>query len=94
MPVPPGTRGRDLTVEIKKKRLKVGLKGKEPIMEGELCKEVQPDDSTWTLGKPSSLLLIRAFSADDDGVLRWQMTRKKSASTSKSSTSRHGGKTS
>lgn len=50
IPVPQGTRGRDLTVEIKKKKLKVGLKGKEPILDGELCKEVKTDDSTWTLG--------------------------------------------
>lgn len=31
--VPEGTRGRDLVVEIKRKKIKVGLKGKEPIME-------------------------------------------------------------
>jgi hypothetical protein len=51
IPVPPGTRSRDLIVEIKKTKLKVGLKGIEPIIDDELCKEVKVDESTWTLGK-------------------------------------------
>jgi len=31
--VPEGTRGKDLVVEIKKRKFKVALKGKEPICE-------------------------------------------------------------
>ncbi|TPX35372.1 hypothetical protein SmJEL517_g02360 [Synchytrium microbalum] len=49
IPVPKGTKSRDLDVVIKKKLLKVGFKGKEPIVEGELCQNVKVDDSTWTL---------------------------------------------
>lgn len=55
IPVPSGSKGRDLVVDIKKKGLKVGVKGKELILEGELCKEVKVDDSTWTLGASSFL---------------------------------------
>lgn len=33
VPVPAGTRARDLIVEIKSQSIKVGLKGKEPILE-------------------------------------------------------------
>lgn len=33
IPVPAGTRARDLIVEIKSQSIKVGLKGKEPILE-------------------------------------------------------------
>lgn len=51
VPVPKGTRGRDLTVVIQKKKLSVGLKGKEPILSGELCKEIKVEESAWTLGK-------------------------------------------
>lgn len=47
--VPPGTRSRDLVVEIGKKRLRVGLKGQPPMVEGELHKPVKVDDSFWTL---------------------------------------------
>ncbi|EIM92534.1 nuclear movement protein nudC [Stereum hirsutum FP-91666 SS1] len=55
VPVPKGTRSRDLVVVIAKKKLSVGLKGKEPIMSGELCKEVKMDDSTWTLEDQQSV---------------------------------------
>ena len=33
VPVPVGTRGRDLNVVISSKKIKVGFKGQEPIME-------------------------------------------------------------
>lgn len=51
IPVPKGTRARDLVVVIQKKKLSVGLKGKDKIMEGELCKEIKLEESTWTLGE-------------------------------------------
>ncbi|PVF94480.1 putative nudC protein [Serendipita vermifera] len=49
VPVPAGTRGRDLAVTITKKKLSVGLKGKEPIMAGDLCQDIKVEESTWTL---------------------------------------------
>jgi hypothetical protein len=51
VPVPPGTRARDLTVEIRRNRLKIGLKGKDPIISGELSKDIKEEDSTWTVGE-------------------------------------------
>lgn len=50
VPVPKGTRARDLLVVIAKAKLSVGLKGKDPIMAGDLCHEIKVEDSTWTLG--------------------------------------------
>lgn len=58
VPVPKGTRGRDLSVVIQKKKLSVGLKGKEPIMAGELCREIKMDESTWTLGECSQANIL------------------------------------
>ncbi|GAA6043178.1 hypothetical protein JCM8097_008712 [Rhodosporidiobolus ruineniae] len=49
VPVPPGTRGKQLEVVIKKTSIKAGLKGLKPVIEGELAKEVNVEDSTWTL---------------------------------------------
>ncbi|KAG0145628.1 hypothetical protein CROQUDRAFT_45568 [Cronartium quercuum f. sp. fusiforme G11] len=55
VPVPQGSKAKELTVEIKKNRLKVGLKGKEPIMEGQLCKDIKEEDSTWTLDEQKEI---------------------------------------
>ncbi|KAI6133019.1 nuclear movement protein nudC [Pisolithus croceorrhizus] len=55
VPVPKGTRGRDLLVVIQKKKLSVGLKGKDPILAGDLCKEIKVEDSTWTLEDQQSV---------------------------------------
>ncbi|KNZ61354.1 hypothetical protein VP01_1412g1 [Puccinia sorghi] len=49
IPVPPGTKARDLIVDMKKSKLLVGLKGQEPILDGKLCKEIKLEESTWTL---------------------------------------------
>lgn len=49
VPVPKGTRAKDLVVTLQKKRLSVGLKGQDKILDGELCKDIKVEDSTWTL---------------------------------------------
>ncbi|XP_065879241.1 protein BOBBER 1-like [Euphorbia lathyris] len=49
MPVPPGTKSREIVCEIKKKSLKVGLKGEAPIIEGELFETIKLDDCFWNL---------------------------------------------
>ncbi|KAJ7786255.1 HSP20-like chaperone [Mycena metata] len=57
VPVPKGTRGKDLVVVMQKKKLSVGLKGQDKILEGELCKEIKVEDSTWTLEDNESVLI-------------------------------------
>ncbi|KIK83661.1 hypothetical protein PAXRUDRAFT_832041 [Paxillus rubicundulus Ve08.2h10] len=57
VPVPKGTRAKDLVVIVQKKRLSVGLKGKDKIMEGELCKEIKVEDSTWTLEDQQTIVI-------------------------------------
>ncbi|KAG4098441.1 HSP20-like chaperone [Neocallimastix lanati (nom. inval.)] len=47
VPIPKGTRAKQLDIKIEKKHLKAGLKGQEPIMEGELCALIHVDDSVW-----------------------------------------------
>jgi len=42
-------RSRDISVQIGKKSLKVGLKGHPPIIDGELCAEVKQEESLWVL---------------------------------------------
>ncbi|KAH9470980.1 hypothetical protein Pst134EA_004890 [Puccinia striiformis f. sp. tritici] len=50
IPAPPRTKAHDLVMEISKTKLKVGLKGKEEILDSMLCKESKWGGSTRTLG--------------------------------------------
>ncbi|PSS04450.1 Protein BOBBER like [Actinidia chinensis var. chinensis] len=58
VPVPPGTKSRFITCEIKKNHLKVGLKGQPPIIDGELCQSVKVDDSFWSLEDQKSISVL------------------------------------
>jgi hypothetical protein len=49
VPVPKGTRAKDVAVVLQRKKLSVGLKGQEKILEGEFCKDIKVEDSTWTI---------------------------------------------
>ncbi|KAG9098549.1 hypothetical protein FS749_003590 [Ceratobasidium sp. UAMH 11750] len=57
VPLPKGTRARDLVVKIAKKKLSAGLKGQDPILEGELCKDIKVEESTWTVEDQSTLMI-------------------------------------
>merc|ERR1712157_129293 len=58
-PLPEGTRGRDLSVSISKKALKVGLKRNAPnyICNAKLTKAVNVEDSIWTIEDNNRLVL-------------------------------------
>lgn len=59
-------RARDLVVDIQKKTLKVGLKGHEPVINGQLCAEVKVEDSLWVLqdSKTVQITLEKVSSLD------------------------------
>ncbi|KAL0726836.1 hypothetical protein Bca4012_022929 [Brassica carinata] len=61
IPVPCGTKSRSVTCEIKKNRLKVGLKGQDLIIDGEFFNAVKPDDCFWNIEdqKVISVLLTK-----------------------------------
>ncbi|BBN20199.1 nuclear migration protein NudC [Marchantia polymorpha subsp. ruderalis] len=62
IPIPPGTKSRAVSCEIKKKHLKVGLKGQPPILEGDLYNPITVDDSLWSIedGKTLAVLLTKS----------------------------------
>lgn len=64
VPVPKGTLSRQLNVEIKKTRLKVGLKGKEPLIDGEFHKPIKQGDSFWTI-EDNELVVIQLQKVKD-----------------------------
>ncbi|EIE22427.1 CS-domain-containing protein [Coccomyxa subellipsoidea C-169] len=49
VPVPAGTKGRDCDVSISKTKLKVGLTGADPVLDGELFASVMPEDCYWNI---------------------------------------------
>ncbi|XP_019088540.1 PREDICTED: LOW QUALITY PROTEIN: protein BOBBER 2-like [Camelina sativa] len=49
VPVPAGTKSWSVTCEIKKNRIKIGLKGQELIIDGEFFHPVKPDDCFWNI---------------------------------------------
>lgn len=51
IPFPKETKSRDLVIDIQKRRLKAGLKGLDPILDGELFNEIKPDECSWTIDK-------------------------------------------
>ncbi|KAH0896876.1 LOW QUALITY PROTEIN: hypothetical protein HID58_046444 [Brassica napus] len=60
VPVPSGTKARSVVCEIKKNRLKLGLKGQDPIIDC-LYRSVKPDDCYWNIEdqKMISILLTK-----------------------------------
>ncbi|KAL8134695.1 hypothetical protein AgCh_009645 [Apium graveolens] len=58
VPVPPGTKSRLIVCEIKKDRIKVGLKGQVPIIDGDLYQSLKVDESFWSLEDQKSISVL------------------------------------
>jgi len=69
--VPGNLKGRDLNVDIKKKKLVVGVKGKEPIIDGDLPHEIRVDESTWTLTATPSGAKVLELHLDKVNKMEW-----------------------
>ncbi|KAK7207012.1 HSP20-like chaperone [Myxozyma melibiosi] len=61
VPVPPGTRSRDLSIKITRTHLLVSLKtNPTPLIDDDFYKDVKVDDSTWTLDDQKEVTLTIA----------------------------------
>jgi len=69
VPIPPGTRAKQITCDIGIDTLKVGIKGQELILNGKMHSKVKPDDSMWTLldGKTVQISMEKL-----DGMKWWE----------------------
>nr|XP_054753402.1 nuclear migration protein nudC-like [Lytechinus pictus] len=57
IPMPMAVKPRDLVVSITKHRLKVGLKGHDPILNGETCNELKEEESHWVIQDKQIVIL-------------------------------------
>jgi len=58
VPLPMALKGRDLIVEIKRKHLKVAIKGKpDSIIDGELLHEVKAEECVWNLEDKRNMII-------------------------------------
>jgi hypothetical protein len=49
IPVPKGTKGKDMKISIETTKCHVSIKGQPAIVEGEFLEKIKADDSIWTL---------------------------------------------
>lgn len=65
--VPIGTKSKMLDIDIKNTKIRVGVKGQTPIVDGELHKRIIVDDSFWTLEDGRDLVLT----LQKDNKMEW-----------------------
>ncbi|XVF13736.1 hypothetical protein REPUB_Repub08aG0233400 [Reevesia pubescens] len=58
IPVPLGTKSRDVLCDVKMNYMKVGLKGQAPIVDGQLFAAVKPNDCYWSLEDQKMISLL------------------------------------
>ena len=68
VPLPEAVKSKDVVVNITPASLRIGLKGKDAVLDGKLNERVKVDDSTWTLvdGK-----MIHVYLEKLDGMKWW-----------------------
>lgn len=71
VPVPAETKSRDLIVDIQRKHLKVGLKGRPPIVDGELHKKIIVEDCFWTLEEDAAGRKEVVVSMQKENKMEW-----------------------
>ncbi|ODQ66500.1 CS-domain-containing protein [Nadsonia fulvescens var. elongata DSM 6958] len=57
IPIPEGSRPKDLNVSIQKSKILVAVKGSDPVLTGDLFALVSTDESTWTIVDKKELVI-------------------------------------
>nr|ADD38749.1 Nuclear migration protein nudC [Lepeophtheirus salmonis] len=57
IPLYKACKSKDLNVELSKKKIKVGIKGEEPIIQGDFPEDIKADDSAWLIEDKKCVLV-------------------------------------
>lgn len=74
MSIPEGTTSKQLTVDIQKTHLKVGIKGQPLMIDGELHKQVKKGDSIWCIETVASGERVLQISLTKKDQQNWWST--------------------
>lgn len=69
--LPDGIKAKDLDIQIKQSTLKVAVKGKPPIIEGEMHKKVKVDDCMWNIESDGTKRLLNLTLQKMEGQYWW-----------------------
>lgn len=69
--LPDSITSKQLDVQIKSKHLKVGVKGQQPLIDGELHKKIKADDSLWTLESDGASRTLQLSLQKVDNMSWW-----------------------
>ncbi|KAI2604456.1 nuclear movement protein [Hypoxylon fragiforme] len=69
--IPGNLKARDLVIEIKKQKLKAGIKGQDPIIDGDLPHIIRTEESTWTLTSSPDGTKTIEIHLDKQNKLEW-----------------------
>jgi len=73
VPIPKGTKARDIACEIKPTVLKLQLKASPtPLISGELYDRVVTDDSTWSIDGETLEIVLTKIPIDDEKKCWWK----------------------
>lgn len=70
--VPAGVTGKMVNCQIQKDHLIVGLKGKDPIIDGELSEAIKKGDSSWTIDDVKDGREIQVYLVKAKGMHWWK----------------------
>jgi len=68
VPVKPGTKAKQLTIDITGSKMKVGMKGEAPLFEGSLHAKIKADDTMWLIEDSQ---LVHITLEKFDGMAWW-----------------------